>query len=315
MTGRVADDRTRHLRTDNENEKSAPHMSAPRILIVGATGRIGRVLLRLLREDGIGVRVLVRTTEGRRDLSAAGVEAVIGDLRDGPALQRVLAGIENVFVVTRDCPEQADLEAKLFGAAATAGVEHIVKVSAFAAGLHPPVGYGVQHARSELALKDSGVHWTVLRPYMFMQNFLEMADLIARRGLIVFPGAAGRVSFIDARDVAAVARKVLGSPAYFGQIYELTGPEALGFVDCAAVFTSMLKRRVRYLSVPDLLSGLLMRAAGISRWDVRMRKELFRMLRADGEAGLTRAVQEITSAAPRSFSAFVKDHLHVFARS
>lgn len=289
-------------------------MTSPRILVIGATGRIGRVLLRLLQEDGIAVRALARTPEIQRDLSAAGVEAVAGDLRGIPAPDRVLAGIESVFVVTRDCQEQADLEAKLFSAAATAGVKHIVKISAFAAGLDPPVGYGIQHARAEQALRASGVHWTVLRPYMFMQNFLEMANLITRRGLILFPAGAGRVSFIDARDVAAVARKVLGSPVHFGQIYELTGPEALGFADCAAILTSVLKRRVKYRSVPDWLSALLMRAQGISRWDVQMRKELFRMLRADGEIEVTRDVQEITGAAPRSFTTFVKDHIGAFGR-
>jgi uncharacterized protein YbjT (DUF2867 family) len=278
------------------------------VLIVGASGRIGRELLRLLRRDGLAVRAPVRAPETQRLLAGDGVDVVPGDWRDPAVRERMLDDVSQLLVVTRDNPQLGELEAQLFARAAQRGVKHIVKISAFAAGLQPPPGYGLQHARSEQALRACGSRWTILRPYMFMQNFLDMAPLIARRGLFVFPGGNGRVALIDARDVAAAAHAALLSSRQQDRIFELTGPEALDFADCAAVFTRVLGRKVRYRSIPSWLAGLLMRADGVGAWDVRMRRDLFAMLCNGGEARVTGDFPSLTGAAPRTLSDFVSEH-------
>jgi uncharacterized protein YbjT (DUF2867 family) len=286
-------------------------LNRQRILIVGATGRVGGEVLRLIDPERAAVRVLVRNAAGVKSLPG-GVEACLGDLSDTSILDKALSGVTNVFVAIRDCSEQAGLEGNLIDAARTRGVERFVKVSAFAAGLIPPPGYGRVHAEIEQRLRESGMSWTILRPFAYMQNFMDVADAIKGPGLIPFPLGRARVAFVDARDVARAAQTILTKERHDNETLILTGPDSLSMPDCAATFSTLLGRRLRYLPVPQWLANLMMRRAGIGGWDIRMRAELFGMLRDNGEATPTDTVERITGMPSTTLERFVADHREQF---
>ncbi|UCG73902.1 MAG: NmrA family NAD(P)-binding protein [Chromatiales bacterium] len=284
------------------------------VLVVGATGRIGGELLRLLAAAGKPVRALVRPDSASAKGFPQGVDIVTGDLSEPDSLHAATRGIGAAFIAVRDHPDQVQWESNLIESLEAAGEAQLVKVSAYAASLDPPPGYGRIHAAIEARLRESSLRWTVLQPYMYMQNFLEVADAIRYAGRIPLPLGHCRVAFIDARDVARVAASVLGSAGHDGQTYVLSGGESLRGTDVADAMTTVLERRVTYVPVPQWLAGRLMRLSGVTDWDVEMRAELFQMLRRNGEADTNDTVARLTGAGPTPLEAFLRDHRPVFAR-
>jgi uncharacterized protein YbjT (DUF2867 family) len=287
-------------------------VSKAEILIVGGTGKIGSELISLMTDEGTSLRVLVRQESIGKLHKNENLEVVYGDLSELNKLEIALSDIKQVFLLTRDQVHQGELESNLIEQAKTAGVEKIVKSSAFAAGLEPPVGYGITHAKSEKVLMASGLEWAILRPYMFMQNLLELSALIKSPGLMPLPLGKAGIGLIDARDVALVAKTVLSEKTHQNKIYELTGPHVLNMADCANIISEILGRSVRYRSPPYWFAGLIMRLQGASAWDIGMRKQLFKMIREGGEAKVTADFEEITGQKPRSIEDFIRDHRMVF---
>lgn len=285
------------------------------ILIVGATGTVGQELVRLLVADGLRPRVLVRPTSQVPSGFTDQVEPARGDLADRDSLRAALRGMNQVFLVSRDQPEQATLEGNLIDMAVESRVNKVIKSSAFAAGLEPPVGYGINHAAAEQKLIASGLDWAVLRPYVFMQNLFDVADVVRRNALLPLPFGAARVAFIDARDVALTAFHLLLGEHASAKVHVLTGPESLRLEDCANILSRALDRKISYRSPPLWLAGLIMRFQGVSAWDIAMRKQLFTMVREGGEAATTSAFEEICASAPRSFENFIADYLDRFRRT
>jgi len=105
----------------------------------------------------------------------------------------------------------------------------------------------------------------------------------------------------------------LGSAECARQVYELTGPEAVDLRACARTIGAVLGRRIRYLPVPQLVAGALMRLQGVSAWDVKMRAELFAMLCADGESRPNDAFLQLTGRPPLGLREFIEDHREMLA--
>jgi uncharacterized protein YbjT (DUF2867 family) len=200
----------------------------------------------------------------------------------------------------------------LISLAKKTAVKKIVKSSAFAASLHPPVGYGITHAASEHQLMNSELEWVIYRPYMFMQNFLDLSDLIKSPGFIPMPLRSSKIALIDARDVALAAFIALTEEGHAYKLYDLSGPEALSMSECASLMSRLMGRRIRYLSPPYWLAGLMMRAQGEAAWDVMMRKQLFNMICDGGEARITNDFERLCKKKPRTLIDFIRDHLAMF---
>ncbi len=222
------------------------------LLVVGATGNIGRHLVPELASRGAKVRTFTRgaATPWGPDVSAA-VEPVQGDLADDAAVAAALDGVDRVFVTTPGSAQQAHLEAGLFRAAAAAGVQHVVKVSVIGADEGHFVPYARYHAVAEKALTSSGLPATVLRPNWFMENFLGSAATIAGQGTVYGSAGAGRVAFVDSRDTAAVAAHVLTAARPAVGDLVVTGPQALTFAEAAEQIGAGLGRPVGYVDLGD----------------------------------------------------------------
>src|SRR5262249_23481833 len=149
------------------------------------------------------------------------------------------------------------------------GVEHIVKLSALGASDHSRSWIGREHWHVEQALvesPESPMRWTILRPHAFMQNWLgEVADTVRADGKIYSAIEGGKVPFIDARDIAAVAAEVLQRPErHVNAKYVLTGGVAVGFADVAAALTDALGRPIAYQPVSMDEAAQRMKAKGAS---------------------------------------------------
>jgi uncharacterized protein YbjT (DUF2867 family) len=288
----------------------------PPVLVTGATGRIGSELVRCLRQRGAPVRALVHTPANASALAAGGIEIVAGDFQEPASLDRAVAGVERVFLLSPPNPRQVELQGNLVQAARRAGVGHIVKVSALGASPDWPLPIPRWHWETEQQIEQAGFAFTHLRPNYFMQMILTLSLEVIHSGTLSVPAGAGRVSMVDARDIAVVAGAALLEPGHAGRVYEITGPEALSFGDVAQQLTEASGRPVKYVDVsPDTALAALV-AAGVPTWWAEYRVGVYRLYQEAGPDGwsarVTTTVAEVGKQQPRRFSDFARDFRAAF---
>jgi uncharacterized protein YbjT (DUF2867 family) len=283
------------------------NMTNPPVLVCGATGQVGGLLCAALETAGVPWLGLSRGTPTSERWRQADFEQ---PATLGPALE----GVGTVFLASSDHPRQDQLEIAMIEACRARGVARVVKLSAQSAGLQPPVSFGLLHARAERALRESGMAWILLRPVFFMQSLLLMADTI-RDGKLIAATGKGEVAFIDARDIADVAARVLASPSeHDGQIHTLTGPRALSFAALAELIASAAGHPVRHISPPRVLARLVLPwVSGMPRWCSNLVVDLMAAV-ADGAQSIpSDAVQRISGHAPRTIEAFIDEQRDAFS--
>ncbi|QQN78176.1 NAD(P)H-binding protein [Streptomyces sp. XC 2026] len=264
------------------------------ILITGATGTIGSHVVRLLSEQGVPFRAMSRRAHPGR---------VQADFEDPASLDRALAGVDTVFLVTVPPGPTPDHDFALVRAAHAAGVRKIVKLSAIGSGgIFGGQTIGAWHVTAEEAIEAGGFAWTMLRPGTFASNLLPHRALILAGEPV--PNLAGdaRQAVIDPRDVAAVAVAALTGDAHDGQRYDLTGPELLTFADQASILGRVLGRTVRITDGTDLLGQLPAEVVTGIGW-----------AHAGGAAYLTDHVRRILGRPAGTFEQWVRDHRAAFA--
>jgi uncharacterized protein YbjT (DUF2867 family) len=193
-------------------------------------------------------------------------------------------------------------------------VDRIVLHSSVGAGQEDSVRFLRQHGESEQKLRESGIAWTILRPTFFMSNLLNYAPMIRAEGRLYAPAGERPAPFIDPVDVAAAAVAALTKPKQAGETYELTGPEALTYVEAAKRIGAVIGRPVEYVNVKDDVARDAMVRAGIPEWSADGVIELFRVLR-DGRVGdVTDDFERLVGRPPRSLDAFLHEHVDAFLR-
>lgn len=284
-------------------------MSQSFILVTGATGTVGREVVKQLVDAGHKVRALTRAPAKVK--FAAAVEVVRGDLAEPATLTAAFTGIDKAFVLSNGA-EIAELEANAFAAAKQAGVKHIVKLSGrplnadFIAGT--PLARA--HNASEDRLRALGIPWTILRPGYFSSNVLMMGVL--EQGGLFLPAGDGKDTPIDPRDIAAVAVKALTTQGHEGKVYELTGPQALSHAEMVEKLAAATGKPLQYVDVPEAEARARMLANGAPVPYVDTLLRYFGGVKAGRlETPLT-TVADLLGRPARTFDDWLRDHLALF---
>jgi uncharacterized protein YbjT (DUF2867 family) len=234
------------------------------ILVLGATGNIGSEVVRLLQEKRVATRVMVRDPAKVAEQFGADVEVVAGDLRDPASLPAALTGVSKVFLVTALAVDQVAMKNALIDAAGRAGVKHIVMSTGIGASPDAHVQFGRWHGENQERLKQSGIAWTFVQPTFFMQNFLMSAATIKDHGAFYLPlGEQSPVSWVDARDIAAVAAMALTESGHEGKAYTITGPAAVTCEQIAQEMSEVFGKPIRYVPVSNEAAKGAMMEAGM----------------------------------------------------
>lgn len=282
--------------------------TASDILIVGATGSTGRAVGAVLAAGGIPHRAMSRnpTTMAMTDL----VTPVRGDLDDVRSVREALVGVRAAYLVTPSTERAEEQQKRFFDEAVAAGVEHVVLLSQLGADIESPVRFLRYHGAVENHAAQRGIGTTSLRPNLFMQGLLALADTVRRTGVLPAPIGSAPVSVIDVRDIGDVAAKALVAPAPLG-VLTLTGPEALTHQELAEKISAASGQQVHFEDVdPRQFAEVLTQV--LPTWQVEGLLEDYAHY-ARGEASeVSSTVPDLLGRPARGFSSFAAENARAF---
>lgn len=274
------------------------------ILVVGASGTVGSELAHLLAAQGESV---VNVTS--REPTAENQVQV--DLVSRTGLHEAFEGAGRAFLLSPPGhANQDELLAPLIDEARARGLKKVVLMSAMGANADD----NAPMRKAEKRLEASGLPYNIIRPNWFMQNFNTFwIQGILQQGKIFLPVGTAKGSFIDARDIAAVAAKLLTSDAFANRDFDLTGPAALDHDTVGAILSRETGRTITFQDIPPaaMLDGLL--TAGIPRPYAEFLIVILGFFKAGYAERTTDAVAQILGRAPGAFEQYAKDYRAAWA--
>lgn len=219
------------------------------ILVIGATGRVGRHVVDQLGERGADVRILTRDP-ARADFPPS-VEVVQGDLLDIDALRSAFSGIRTLFLLNAVTGDEFTQAIITLNIAREAGVERVVYLSVFGADEAVNVPHFAVTRGAERMLEAMGFGATILSPTYFIDNEAMVKDAVLQHGIYPTPIGGKGLAMVDARDIAEVAtieliRRDTAPDMLPIETINLVGPETLTGTDVAAIWSDVIGRPVAY---------------------------------------------------------------------
>ncbi len=283
------------------------------ILITGATGTIGSLVTQRLAGQDAAVKALTRSPDKAK--LPEGVRAVKGDLSDVDAVRQALVGVDTVFLLVPNVPDELTQALLAVDAIRAAGIERVVYLSVFKGADYADVPHFIGKDTVERAMAAVGLPATVLRPAYYMQNDVSQKDALRGPGLYIMPVGAAGVSMVDTRDIADVAtsellRRERASGPLPAEVIDLVGPEPLTGAALSALWGEVLARPIRY-GGDDLtaMEGAL-RGRGAPGWLAADMRLMMWRYQQDGAVASADAVADLTrrlGRPPRSYRAFAEE--------
>lgn len=280
------------------------------LLVTGATGHIGRELVRHLDARGTAFRILVRDPVRAADLPE-GAERVIGDLDTPATLAPALDGVERLFLLVPGIglthTENAVTAAK------SAGVRHIVYLSSYAVMGDPIPAMGRWHHEREQLIRASGIPATFLRPCGFMTNAFDWLPTLREAGYVLDPIGPGRAAPIDPADIAAVAAVTLTEDGHQGKEYLLTGGETFTVAEQVQILAKAIGRDIEVRTVATPAEAVRFRYPhGAPQALADALIEGLTLMRADTTGVRSDDVRHLLGREPRTFADWCARNAHAF---
>lgn len=284
------------------------------VLLTGVTGTVGQQLLQRITANGeFKVKALVRRDDVAGTLRERGVDAYLGDLDDPSTLGPAFEGVDTLWLLTQVSPREPEHSMNALWAARQAGVRSVLRNSAVGAAHDAPTRNSRLHALSDVAVVESGMDWTILRPHFYMQNLFGAAGSIAGAGAMYLNMGESPLGTIDVRDVAEMTLAILTDPAaHFGKIYTPTGPESITLKAAAAAIGAAIGKQVSYVPVPSTAAREAMIGFGMPPWVAAAIAEYGEAYATGWGDFTTEDFTTVVGHPPRSIEQFATDFVDVF---
>lgn len=284
-------------------------MTTSPFLITGAPGNVGSEVIAQLRGKA-PIRAAVIDVDAARAALGTDLDYVRFNFLDPDTFAETFSGVKKMFLVRP--PQLAKVDTEIFPALEAAvkyGVQHIVFLSL----------QGVEnnrrtpHHKIELWLKACGIKYTFLRASFFMQNLTtthrqEIRDL----GRISVPVGAAKTSFIDARDIGAVAARVMLEAGHENRAYTLTGAEALDYYTVAYILSETLGKPIEYTNPNPIKFFWEQLHRGRRAGFALVMTMLYTITRQGNASLVTDDVKQVLGRKPISFRQFAQDYRTVW---
>jgi uncharacterized protein YbjT (DUF2867 family) len=286
------------------------------ILVTGATGLSGSIVIREFARHKTPVRALVRSRSKARALETlTAVGIVEADMLRPETLGAALDGVERVLMISSSDPQMVETQCTFIDASKKAGVRHIVKFSGAESGIgFDPKAFRFtrMHEQIERYLEGSGLAWTHLRPSQFMQVYLREVPTIVAQNALCLPMENAKLAPVDIEDIAKVAFALLLNGGHEAKSYDMTGPEALTMEQVAAQISQAIGKTIRYINVPPAQKRKALLAAGASEFFADAVDELFAERRKRQESRVYLGTHDAFAIRPTTFAEFARGNAAVF---
>jgi uncharacterized protein YbjT (DUF2867 family) len=277
-----------------------------KIFVVGGTGTVGSAVVRELLRRRADVRLLVRDA---KTAVPDGVETVVGDLLDPPAIDRAMDGVDKLYLLNAVTPDELTQALIAFDLAKRRHIAHVVYHSVFRVDHFLDVPHFASKFAIESGLRQFDVPWTILRPNYFFQNDVTVRDSLTSAGVYPQPLGDTGISAVDVRDIAEAAAITLTTAGHEWKLYNLCGPVPLSGPKAAAIWSEMLGRPVRYGGHDMDVFEAQMRehAPAWSAFEIRM---MYQGYLERGFVAEDRDVEDLTALlghVPRTYEAFARE--------
>lgn len=280
-------------------------MSSP-ILVLGALGNVGAEVVKQVLALGGQVRAADIDEKKLKERFGDAVEAVHFNFTDPATYEATFRGVKRMFYMRP--PHITNIQRDMLpsmNAAKAAGVEHVVFLSLI--GIEKTTY--VPHYKVETWLKELNLQPTFLRASFFMQNLnTTHRQEIQERDEIYVPVGAAKTSFLDVRDIGAVAAVALTQPGHENKAYDLTGPEALDYWQAAEILSQVLGRKITYKNPNPLAFLLNITRRGTPFAFALVMASLYTATRFGQAEMVTGEVERLTGRKPISFRQYVQDY-------
>ncbi len=277
-----------------------------KILVVGGTGLVGSVVVQELLHRNADVRLLVRDA---KTAAPSGVDFVVGDLLDPPAVERAMNGADKLYLLNAVTPDELTQALIVFDLAKRQKLAHVVYHSVFRVDEFLDVPHFASKFAIECAFRQFNVPWTMLRPNYFFQNDASLRDSLTVSGVYPQPLGDMGISAVDVRDIAEAAAITLTTEGHEGRVYNLNGPALLSGPKAAAIWSEVLGRTVRYggHDMDAFEAGMRQHAPAWSAFDIRMMYQGYLERGFAAEANDEEVFAALLGHAPRTYEAFARE--------
>lgn len=285
-------------------------MSSNLLLVTGASGHLGKLVLESLLRDGqYKIRATTRTPEKLTEYSKSGVEVRAADFTNAKSLKEAFAGASRMLLISTDgLGTRVEQHKNAIEAAKQVGIQHIVYTS-WPKPETSAAGVAGEHLATEKILKESGISYTILRNYPYAENlFMSLPGAIEHGGLAGAAGA-GKVAYVTKKDCAEAAAGALKSSSMKNQILDITGPRAVDYKEVARLTGQILGREFGYTDMPaSEFKKVLVQTGLPEQWaDLFVS---FDVAYKNGDAEkVSTAVKDLSGHAPLDIEIFLKENL------
>lgn len=270
-----------------------------KILVLGATGNVGRPLVDALVAKGAAVKAA-----SRGGAPVGGAEGVRFDYADASTIPAALDGVDRVFVMlAAGYTDPVAMLSPIVEAAAAKGAKVVLMTA-----LGVDADDNIPYRQVELKLIKSGAPYVILRPNWFADNFHTFWKAGVSAGHFGLPAGDGATSFIDLRDLVASIAAALTTDRFDGQGFAVTGPEALTYTQAAAILSEVIGRPVAYEAIDDAAFIAMLTSFGVPEAYATFLATIFYPVRQGWAAGVSDAVETLTGRKPIALSTYARDH-------
>ncbi|MBC8033258.1 MAG: SDR family oxidoreductase [Chitinophagaceae bacterium] len=270
---------------------------AHKILVTGSTGTVGKPIVKALQQRKASFVAAARDPEKAKGILGTDTPLVQFDFSDPSTYKQAVDGVDKIFVLGPPMVLELDkLIIPFIDFLKSNGHYHVVYMGAL----------GLEHVK-ELPFHDriiqhiasNGFDLTVLKPSFFAQNFKNYEwDNITQRGVVYVPASTGKVSTIDANDIAAVAAAALTEEGHIGKTYELTGPELFTYHDIAALLTEITGKTIVYPAPSPQEFAATLEAAGAPAFIASYMNNVYKLISDNFVGYISNDVEKVTGKKP-----------------